>query len=369
MKTYTIDTRDTRKKSNNYLWKIVLFIILIMFFVIYNLFSKYTAKIVIDTDVYLKKWTWLESLYANFNDTEKFYFKLYLKFNWEDLKDIKPWYYLFNGSYTKSDIIKVLKAGPTQKYAHITILEWWGKYDVDSMLAEKWYIQFWEYISFIDDKAIISKYAKRYEFIDFMDKALGWDLSTLEWVLYPDTYYIDPDKNIIDQLVYSQLDAFQKKVWVDYKDAVESFNSRLSSYWYNLKLNIYEIFVLASIIDKEERNVDQKFTIAWIFLNRKDLWMRLDADITLCYWLKKSYKACTPNVISSYIKDATNPYNTRTTKLLPPTPICNFGKDSLTALLNFKSTKDLFYLHDSKWLIHTAQTNDQHNMNKANYLR
>ncbi|MFZ5341154.1 MAG: hypothetical protein ACOZBL_00895 [Patescibacteria group bacterium] len=34
-------------------------------------------------------------------------------------------------------------------------------------------------------------------------------------------------------------------------------------------MSLYEVITLASIIDKEERNFDQKFSIASIFLNRK----------------------------------------------------------------------------------------------------
>lgn len=363
MKSFTV---QTKKKKSNSLWILKFALLALVFLIIYlvNFILKYYSDIKIDGDVYIKKWTWLISLYNNLTDTEIKYFKLYLKFHWETLDDIKPWYYAFSGTYSKQWIIDVLKKWPTQKYAHITILEWWSKFDIDESLANKGYIEPWDYIKFIDDKDIISKYAKRYEFISGM-----WDIKSLEWVLYPDTYYIDPTKNILDQLVYVQLDTFDKKVWKDYKDALNSFNSRLSSYWYDFRMSLYEVITLASIIDKEERNFDQKFSIASIFLNRKQAWMRLDADISLCYWLKKSYKKCTPSVISANIKDATNPYNTRTNKLFPPTPICNFWKDSLSALLNFKQTQDLYYLHDSSWVLHTAKTNDEHNINKSRYLK
>jgi cell division protein YceG involved in septum cleavage len=35
----------------------------------------------------------------------------------------------------------------------------------------------------------------------------------LEGFLYPDTYKVDIEKNIIDQLVYLQLETFKKRVW------------------------------------------------------------------------------------------------------------------------------------------------------------
>ena len=113
--------------------------------------------------------------------------------------------------------------------------------------------------------------------------------------MYPDTYQVDKTKDIIDQLVYIQL---------------ETFNTRVRSK-VNAPANWYQTMILASILEKEERNLANKPTVAGIFLKRLSIGMALDADITLCYGLRTSYATCTPSVIAQNISDKNNVYNTR----------------------------------------------------------
>jgi len=40
----------------------------------------------------------------------------------------------------------------------------------------------------------------------------------LEGFLYPDTYKVDTEKSVIDQLVYLQLETFKKRVWEKAKE-------------------------------------------------------------------------------------------------------------------------------------------------------
>jgi cell division protein YceG involved in septum cleavage len=67
--------------------------------------------------------------------------------------------------------------------------------------------------------------------------------------LYPDTYNIDLDNDYIDQLVYLQLDTFNKKVWSKICDQ-------------NFPLDFYKFISLASVVEKEERNSTNKATVA-----------------------------------------------------------------------------------------------------------
>lgn len=370
MAKYTINTNKKKKKS---FWKIIIFfVILILIWILwtgYYFYNKINQKILIKWDVYIKKGIWINSIYKNLDQVQLYALKYYIKSNSIDLTDIKPWNYNFSGYYTPKQVIDILKKWPIQKFAHITILEWRWIYDIDKYLTDNSYITWWDYINFVTDKTIITKYISRYDFLKKSNEALSWALDTLEWFLYPDTYFVDPEKNIIDQLVYVQLDTFHNKVRAEYKKKVSTFNDKLALNWYPFQLSIYSIMKLASVIEKEERVEDQKQIIAWIFLNRIKEWMRLDADVTLCYWLKMTYKQCTPWVIAKNVDDKNNLYNTRANKWLPKTPISSISLASLSSLLNFEKTDALFYLHDSKGLIHTAITNDEHNVNKQRYLK
>ena len=55
----------------------------------------------------------------------------------------------------------------------------------------------------------------------------------------------------------------------------------------DFRLSTYAVLILASVIEKEERFEPNRPAIAGVFFNRLDNGMRIDADITLCYGLKK----------------------------------------------------------------------------------
>ena len=90
-----------------------------------------------------------------------------------------------------------------------------------------------------------------YEFLRQIPTSAG----TLEGFLYPDTYNIDKNKPLIPQLVSKQLQGFQTRV-----------RSKLSN-----PTDFYKTMILASVVEKEERNNDNKATVAGIFLKRLEI--------------------------------------------------------------------------------------------------
>jgi len=308
-------------------------------------------------EVLIKKWDNFQSFTKNLAKPKQFALKFYVYFHKDsiDLSKIQEWTYVFSGEYSKAEFLDVIAQWPKQTYKKYTVLEGWSIYDIDFDLSKKWLIKTGDYISFVTNSDIISKYVQRYEFLSYTNKRL----SSLEWFLYPDTYHLDIEWNFIDQLVYLQLDNFNKKVWTKYSQQIKSFS----------KLDWYDLLTLATVIEKEEKNNLNKATIAGIFFNRLSNWMRLDADITLCYGLKEPYETCTPAFINKAIYDKSNLYNTRQNGGLPPQAIANPSAESIDAVLNSKKTDYFFYLHDAKGNIHYGKTLAEHNDNKNKYLR
>lgn len=340
------NTKKTPKIGRWILLWLILFFVWSLFLKPYNLNEK----------VVVKKWDNFQAFINDFSTFQKIWLKIYLTFNKNDfdLSKIQLWTYNFEWKYSKSEFLNLIQDWPKQNFNKYTVLEGWSTYDIDLDLSNKWLINKWEYTLFANDKAIISKYKERYKFISSINK----DLSSLEWFLYPDTYHLDVWWNVIDQLVYLQLDNFNKKVWNIYSWQISAFS----------KLSWYDIVKLSTVVEKEERNSSNKSTVAWIFFNRLDKGMRLDADITLCYGLKEPYETCKPNVIARKISDKSNVYNTRQNYWMVPQPIANPSLDSILAVLNYKKTEYLYYLHDSSGSIHYGRTLEEHNSNKKNYL-
>ena len=285
--------------------------------------------------------------------------KIYLRFSPADLSKIQVGSYAFSWSYAKSDFIAHILAGPTQSYTRYTILEWRSSYDIDADLVKKWFIQPGEYLAYISDRGTISEYAQGYEFI--RDIPSG-EYSSLEGFLYPDTYHLDIGQPVIPQLVKLQLQAFASKVWWPYK------NIDLQDRRTEPELSWLQIVTLASVVEKEEKSAANKPTVAWIFIKRMNVGMQLDADITLCYGLKQPYETCTPSVIVKHIADTDNIFNTRKHGGLPPQPISNPSAETIQAVLNYKKTNYLYYLHDMQGQIHYGESLDEHNANKSQYL-
>ncbi len=325
----------------------ILFILIILFIYLF------TKNITLNEKITIQQGENVSKILNQLDPIEKIRVKLYIKNHHIDFSKLEAGSYTFSGSYTKKEFIENIVKGSEKEYLRLTILEGRSIYDIDQALANKWYTQPGEYISFVSDPAIIAKYQARYTFLS--NSAL-WiqnsKLKTMEGFLYPETYNVDKTKNIIDQLVYSQLETFNTRV----RDKVTNPTNR------------YQSIILASILEKEERNVANKGTVAGIFLKRLSIGMALDADITLCYGLKTSYTNCTPTVIGQNIGDKNNIYNTRQVRGLPPTPISNPTRESINAVLNPQTSDYLYYLHDMKGNIHYGRTLDEHNANKAEYL-
>ncbi|MDR0281955.1 MAG: endolytic transglycosylase MltG [Candidatus Peribacteria bacterium] len=206
-------------------------------------------------------------------------------------------------------------------------------YDIDASLTSKGLIHQGEYIVYTTSPEKISALSERYDFFDA-------NLKSLEGFLYPDTYHIDAKANVVKDLVSIQLNTFKKKVR-------EGYESDFSAIGQKYGLDTYHTIILASIVEKEEKNSENKSTVAGIFYNRLQRGMKIEADITLCYNFKKPYVDCTPSVIVKNLSDEKNPYNTRRVGGLPPTPIANPDVDTLKAILFPQKTSYLFYLHDS----------------------
>jgi UPF0755 protein len=103
-----------------------------------------------------------------------------------------------------------------------------------------------------------------------------------------------------------------------------------------------EAVVLASIVEKETSLPEERRHIAAVFVNRLKTGMKLQSDPTIIYGITKGYPLGR-GIRESEIEAAT-PYNTYVIAGLPPTPICNPGKDSLAAVLAPADSKDLYFV-------------------------
>lgn len=103
-----------------------------------------------------------------------------------------------------------------------------------------------------------------------------------------------------------------------------------------------EAIILASIVEKETSLPDERRHIAAVFVNRLRMGMKLQSDPTIIYTISGGYPLGRGIRESELVQPTT--YNTYVIFGLPPTPICNPGKDSIQAVLNPGTSKDLYFV-------------------------
>ena len=349
-------------------WRIVIYIIWII--VLSNIFSSPTIVFSNEPQEFsLAEWWTVRSVWEDLWLMKQYRFRNYFNVNEERVRGIQPWTYLLEWSYTPSELLEFFEQWPQTQYTTVTLLEGWSIYDVDAKLVQLGMIQEWEYVEYVSDQEVIAWWADQFAFIQ---QALDekWSLQSLEGYLYPETYAIDLKVwSVLQQLVLLQLRAFNSTIRKPYGSQLITLNETLQNDGYQFWLSSYWAITLASVVEKEERVDANKPTISSVFYNRLDSWMRIDADITLCYWLEVLHTDCTPSLIVANLTDASNPYNTRAVWGLPPTPITSPTVSSVEWLLEAQPSNNVYYLHDPTGQIHVAETLLQHNSNKSKYLQ
>ena len=129
-----------------------------------------------------------------------------------------------------------------------------------------------------------------------------------------------------------------------------------------------EALVLASIVEKETGQADERERVASVFVNRLKKNMRLQSDPTIIYGLVGGQGSLGRPIARADI-DGKTPYNTYQINGLPPTPICNPGRSAIEATLNPAKTDDLYFVADGSGG-HTFSANlKEHNAAVANWRR
>ena len=117
-----------------------------------------------------------------------------------------------------------------------------------------------------------------------------------------------------------------------------------------LKMSRAEVITLAAIVNEESRKVDERPRVAGVYLNRLRRGMKLQADPTVVYAMKRQANDFDLVVRRVLYKDLeiNSPYNTYKYRGLPPGPITMPDISSVDAVLNPESHSYLFFVVDPK---------------------
>ena len=152
----------------------------------------------------------------------------------------------------------------------------------------------------------------------------------LEGFLYPDTYEIYK-KSKPEDLIQKMLDNFEQK----YKTLSKTYKG---------KHTMYELAIIASMIERESSVTKERPVIAGVIENRLARNMRLQIDPTVLYVTTDGlYDA--KRVYNKDLK-VDSPYNTYKNKGLPVGPICNGASSAWESAMHPKKHEYLYYRTD-----------------------
>tara|TARA_A100001011_G_scaffold168059_1_gene176815 strand:+ start:3296 stop:4324 length:1029 start_codon:yes stop_codon:yes gene_type:complete len=165
-------------------------------------------------------------------------------------------------------------------------------------------------------------------------------------------------------------DQFRDKMLLEYE---KFWNKSRTEKAKNIGLTKKEVTSLASIVQKESVKVDERPTIAGVYINRLNTRMRLQADPTVIYSIKDYYKNFDTIIRRVLYRDLrlNSRYNTYRINGLPPGPISMPDISAIDAVLNYEKHKYIFFVADpyNKGYHLFARNLSEHNRNKKVYTR
>jgi UPF0755 protein len=127
-------------------------------------------------------------------------------------------------------------------------------------------------------------------------------------------------------------------------------------------LTHHEIVTLASIVEKETGLAEERGLVASVYLNRLAKGMRLQADPTVRYGLKKNTAPLSRDDLQT-----TSTYNTYKISGMPPGPICSPGGEAIKAVLFPAESEYLYFVAKDDKSHHFSRTLQEHNKAVSRY--
>ncbi len=266
-------------------------------------------------------------------------------------------YALISGKYTSlqagaylispcNSVIEIVKSMSSGNIAQnrITIIEGWNIQQIGQHLQEKEIVSKQEFIEIVENGNFFKQ-----EFDFLKDKP---NENSLEGYLFPDTYSF-PINSSTEDIIRIMLTNFDNKLTPQLRQEI-----------INKDKSIFEIIIIASLIEKEVRTYQDKELVSGIIYKRMSIGMPLQIDATIAYI---TGRRTTRISISETQIDSL--YNTYKYRGLPVGPISNPGIDSIKAAIFPKESDYLFYLSKPDGETVFSRNLQEHNIAKNKYLR
>ncbi len=189
---------------------------------------------------------------------------------------------------------------------------------------------------------------------EFLRKSLLPEESSLEGWLAPDTYAYVPGMPVLS-LVRMMIEHQRKRLESIWQDRDPGLPYRTPE----------DLLIMASIVEKETGQADERSHIAGVFVNRLNMHWRLQTDPTVIYGMGADYQGVLHH--SDLLKPS--PWNTYQIDGLPPTPISMPGLAALLASAHPQASKDMYFVARGDGTHVFSQTLAEQNAAVARYMK
>lgn len=259
--------------------------------------------------------------------------------------------YVLNTGMNMAEIAKKLTEGHVlSQEREIKIIEGWNVKDIADYLEKEGVAEKEEFLEIVNDEEWKRSTAASSE-LGFLSQIT--EGKSLEGFLFPDTYRVYKNADALD-VIDKMLTNFGVKVDEKMRADIKAQNK-----------DLYDIIIMASIIEKEVTSVEDMKMVSDIFWRRIEAGIPLQSCATIAYVLGKNKE--------QYTYEDTrveSEYNTYMNRGLPPGPICNPGFNAIKAAIYPEENSYWYFLSkSSNGETVFSKSLDEHNANKIKYLK
>ena len=257
---------------------------------------------------------------------------------------IKSGEYLFDRPLTASQVYQKLVRGEVYLHA-VVIPEGSDRFDI---------ARIYQQTLGLDPQAFLAETRDPEKIHDLDPQA-----TSLEGYLFPDTYRF-PRGVSPAVAVQAMLARFRQVLASRFAGELPAGSGAL-----------HRVMTLASLVEKETPNPEERPRIAGVFVRRLEKGIPLQCDPTVIYALVASQNSVEPfhGAITHADLKIDSPYNTYARAGLPPGPICSPGAASIRAALHPAEGSALYFVSNNHGGHVFADTLAQHDRNVARYRR
>ncbi len=263
---------------------------------------------------------------------------IYGAYRWR--RHLKAGEYLFDQPMRPLDVYRKLIRGEVY-FRTVVIPEGSNRFDIARILQQRLGIAPDEFLRVSGDPSPI--------------RDLDPQAPSLEGYLFPDTYRFEYHSTAT-HIAMTMLARFREVLRQNFQQDLSQPGETL-----------HQIMTLASLVEKETPDPNERAIVAQVFELRLQKKMLLQCDPTVAYAAEMAHLPAAP--ITEGDLNLQSPYNTYVHTGLPPGPICNPGKASILAAVHPASTHYLYFVSNNQGGHRFATTLAEHQRNVARYRK